>query len=202
MTFKLPDLPYRPDALEPFLSRATLETHHGKHHRAYVDKLNDLVAGTDYEGCTLQETVVRAHTEGNRDVFNNAAQALNHSFLWESMSPDGGGAPTGPLSDAIDAAFGGLDGFQEAFRKAATGQFGSGWAWLVMDSGGLRVTATDDADTPIVQGVQPVLTLDVWEHAYYLDYRNERGRYVDTFLSDCANWQFAARNFAAVPKAA
>lgn len=202
MSFELPELPYRSDALEPFLSQRTLETHHGKHHKGYINKLNDLVKGTEYSDMSLQQVVMKAHGDGNLAVFNNAAQSLNHGFLWESMSPDGGGSPAGPLSDAIDAAFGDLNGFQEAFKQAALSQFGSGWIWLVMDSGGLRIMQTGNADTPILRGQQPLLTLDVWEHAYYLDYKNDRGQYVDTYLSDCINWAFAAQNFDAVKAAA
>lgn len=197
MTFKLPDLPYRTDALEPFLSKQTLETHHGKHHQGYINKLNKLIADTDYQGLSLHEIVVKSGEKGDTAVFNNAAQSLNHSFLWESMSPEGGTTPVGPLGDAIDAAFGDLNGFQKAFKSAAVSQFGSGWVWLVTDSDGLRIMQTGNADTPIQHGVQPLLTLDVWEHAYYLDYKNDRGQYVDSFLSDRINWAFAARNFEA-----
>lgn len=202
MSFELPDLPYRSDALEPFLSQQTLETHHGKHHRGYVNKLNKLVEGTDYQDMSLHQVIMKAHNDGDQAVFNNAAQALNHSFLWESMSPEGGDSPAGPLGDAIDAAFGDLNGFHEAFKKAALSQFGSGWIWLVVDSGGLQIMQTGNADTPITRGEQPLLTLDVWEHAYYLDYKNDRGKYVDTFLSDRVNWAFAAKNFNAIQVAA
>tara|TARA_R110000782_G_scaffold28147_1_gene70725 strand:- start:695 stop:1303 length:609 start_codon:yes stop_codon:yes gene_type:complete len=202
MTFELPDLPYSADALEPFLSQQTLETHHGKHHRGYVEKLNKLIDGTEYQGLSLHEIVVRAKEKGDTAIFNNAAQSLNHSFLWESMSPDGGNSPVGPLGDAIDAAFGSQKGFQEAFKAKALSQFGSGWVWLVVDSGGLKIVQTGNADTPIQHGLQPILTLDVWEHAYYLDYKNDRGRYVDSFLSDRVNWAFAARNFESIKAAA
>lgn len=202
MQFELPELPYRSDALEPFLSKETLETHHGKHHRAYVNKLNKLIADTDYQGLSLHEVAIKASEKGDTAIFNNAAQALNHSFLWESMSPEAGSTPVGPLADAIDASFGSLSEFQAAFKAAATSQFGSGWVWLVVDSGGLRIVTTGNADTPIQRGVQPLLTLDVWEHAYYLDYKNDRGQYVDTFLSDRVNWAFAARNFEAIKVAA
>lgn len=202
MTVELPDLPYRSDALEPFLSQMTMETHHGKHHKGYVDKLNKLIDGTDYQDMSLHQIIMKSHSDGDTAVFNNAAQALNHSFLWESMSPEGGGSPSGPLGDATDAAFGDLNGFQKAFRKAAVSQFGSGWVWLVLDSGGLRIMQTGNADTPILRGEQPLLVLDVWEHAYYLDYKNDRGQYVDTFLSDRINWTFAARNYEAFKVAA
>lgn len=196
MTFKLPELPYRSDALEPFLSKTTLETHHGKHHQSYINKLNKLIAGTDYEGLSLNEVVLKAREKGDTAIFNNAAQSLNHSFLWESMTPESS-TPVGPLGDAIDAAFGDQSGFQKAFKAAAVSQFGSGWIWLVADAGGLQIVQTGNADTPILHGLQPLLTLDVWEHAYYLDYKNDRGQYVDSFLSDRVNWAFAARNFEA-----
>ena len=203
MTIELPDLPYRTDALEPFLSKETLETHHGKHHQGYVNKLNKGIAGTAYEGQPLNEIVLQSHASDDRSVFNNAAQVLNHNFLWESMSPDGGGRPTGPLSDAIDAAFGDFNAFSKAFKDAALAHFGSGWVWLVReDASTLKIVDTHDAETPMVQGLQPLLTLDVWEHAYYLDYKNERGRYLDAFLSDCANWAFAARQFEGLSAAA
>ncbi|HNP62823.1 MAG TPA: superoxide dismutase [Woeseiaceae bacterium] len=202
MTFELPELPYRADALEPFLSKQTLDTHHGKHHRGYINKLNELIDGTDYQDLSLQEIVVRAKENGDTAIFNNAAQSLNHGFLWESMSPDGGSPPAGPLGDAIDAAFGNLKGFKEAFKAKALTQFGSGWVWLVVDSGGLKIVQTGNADTPVQHGVQPILTLDVWEHAYYLDYKNDRGGYVDSFLSDRVNWAFAARNFESIKAAA
>ena len=203
MAIDFPDLPYSSDALEPFLSKETLETHHGKHHRAYVGKLNTLIEGTEYADRTLSEIVLEAYARCDTAIFNNAAQALNHSFLWDSMSPDGGGQPTGPLGDAIDAAFGDFSEFSLAFRNAASAHFGSGWVWLVFDaSGSLKIVTTGNADTPILGSTQPLLTLDVWEHAYYLDYKNDRGRYIDAFLSDYANWQFAARQFQGVPAAA
>lgn len=195
MTYKLPELPYPTDGLSPFLSKETLETHYEKHHRGYVRKLDKLVEGTTYAGQSMQDTVLLAHSSEDTGVFNNAAQILNHTFLWNSMSPDGGGAPSGPLAGAIETSFGSRDKFDEAFRKAASSRFGSGWVWLVMDGEHLRVISTGDADTPIVRGMVPLLTLDVWEHAYYLDYKNERARYVDAFLSDAVNWSFAADNF-------
>ncbi len=202
MTFELPKLPYRADALEPFLSKQTLETHHGKHHRGYIDKLNKLIDGTEYQDLSLHEIVVAAKEKGDTGIFNNAAQSLNHGFLWESMSPDGGVAPVGPLGDAIDAAFGSIEGFKDAFKTKAVSQFGSGWVWLVVDAGRLAIVQTGNADTPIQRGLQPILTLDVWEHAYYLDYKNDRGGYVDSFLSDRVNWAFAAQNYESAKAAA
>ncbi len=198
MTFELPELPYGADALEPFLSKKTLETHHGKHHQGYINNLNKLIADSDYQGLSLHEIVIKAHEKGDTGIFNNAAQSLNHGFLWKSMSPEGGNAPDGPLGDAIDAAFGDLNGFQKAFKSAAVSQFGSGWVWLVADSDGLRIMQTGNADTPIQHGVQALLTLDVWEHAYYLDYKNDRAQYVDSFLNGRVNWTFAERNFKAI----
>ena len=203
MTIELPDLPYRTDALEPFLSRETLETHHGKHHQGYVNKLNKGIEGTAYAGQPLNEIVLQSHANGDRSIFNNAAQVLNHNVLWESMSPEGGGRPTGPLGDAIDAAFGDFTAFSKAFKDAALGHFGSGWVWLVReDASTLKIVDTHDAETPIVQGLQPLLTVDVWEHAYYLDYKNDRGRYLDAFLGDCANWAYAARRLEELSAAA
>ncbi len=192
MNIKLPELPYDIDALAPHVSARTLEYHHGKHHRAYVDKLNKAIKDTGYEQLSLESIISRSHGTTHRNVYRNAAQAWNHGFLWHSMSPTGGSAPGGRLKKMLDSSFGDLDGFTKAFKKAATGQFGSGWAWLVNDKGKLKVIATDDADTPLVLDQKPLLTLDVWEHAYYLDYQNDRGAYVDTFLKHLINWKFAA----------
>ncbi len=197
MSIEFPDLPYAGDALEPHVSAQTLEFHHGKHHRAYVDKLNAAIAGTDYEGHTLEAIISAAHDAADGAVFNNAAQAWNHTFLWHSMSPSGGGEPGGALADAINARFGSLDGFRDEFRKAALGQFGSGWAWLVQTPDGLEIATTGNAETPLTDGLTPLLTLDVWEHAYYLDYQNKRDTYIDAFLDRLINWDFAARNFSA-----
>jgi Fe-Mn family superoxide dismutase len=197
MSIEFPALPYAPDALEPHISARTFEFHHGKHHKAYVDKLNAAIAGTDYESHSLEQIIAAAHEASDNGVFNNAAQAWNHTFLWHSMSPNGGGAPTGALADAINEKFGDLDAFKAAFKAAAMGQFGSGWAWLVRDGDGVDIVTTGNADTPLVHGTKPLLTLDVWEHAYYLDYQNKRDAYVDVFLNDLVNWDFAADNFAA-----
>jgi Fe-Mn family superoxide dismutase len=197
MSIEFPDLPYAADALEPHVSARTFEYHHGKHHKAYVDKLNAAIAGTAYESQSLEEIIEAAYKASDKGVFNNAAQAWNHTFLWHSMSPKGGGAPTGELADAINARFGDLDAFKAAFKAAAMGQFGSGWAWLIRTGDGVDIVTTGNADTPLVNGSKALLTLDVWEHAYYLDYQNKRDAYVDVFLNDLVNWEFAAQNFAA-----
>lgn len=194
MTFKLPELPYDAKALEPHISARTLEYHHGKHHQSYVDSLNEIIDGKPYARMNLYDIVREAGASNDADLFNNAAQSWNHDFLWKSMSPDGGGEPEGKLAELVDAAFGGADGFRQAFKDAATGEFGSGWAWLTLENGKLSVGSTTDAQTPIVRGVRPLLTLDVWEHAYYLDYQNERDRYVDAFLEHLINWEFARSN--------
>jgi Fe-Mn family superoxide dismutase len=195
MSIQLPDLPYAGDALEPHVSAQTLEFHHGKHHKAYVDKLNAAISGTDYEGKSLEAVVAAAHSAGDTGIFNNAAQTWNHTFLWHSMSPSGGGEPSGALADAINKKFGSLAEFKEAFKAAAMGQFGSGWAWLVRTADGVDIVTTGNADTPLVNGATPLMTLDVWEHAYYLDYQNKRDAYIDTFLSELVNWDFAAKNY-------
>ena len=199
MPIEFPALPYAIDALEPHVSVRTFEYHHGKHHKAYVDKLNAAIAGTDYAEQSLEEIIAAAHGAGDTGVFNNAAQAWNHTFLWHSMSPDGGGSPSEDLADAINERFGDLAGFREAFRAAALGQFGSGWAWLVGTGNGVDIETTGNADTPLTGDSTPLLTLDVWEHAYYLDYQNKRDAYIDAFLDELVNWEFAAANFAAAP---
>jgi Fe-Mn family superoxide dismutase len=197
MSIQLPDLPYAADALEPHVSARTFEFHHGKHHKAYVDKLNAAIEGTDYASQSLEEIIAASNKASDTAVFNNAAQTWNHTFLWHSMSPNGGGAPTGDLADAINEKFGDFDAFKTAFKNAAMGQFGSGWAWLVQTGDGVDIVTTGNADTPLVHGTTPLLTLDVWEHAYYLDYQNKRDAYIDVFLDKLANWDFAAQNFAA-----
>lgn len=194
MSFELPDLPYERDALEPHVSARTLEYHHGKHHKAYVDKLNAAIEGSDYAHMSLEDIIAKSEQAGDNGVFNNAAQAWNHDFLWKSMSPGGGGAPQGALMEAIEASFGGLDAFKKQFKDAAMGQFGSGWAWLVSDSGRLAITSTPNAKTPLTGRATPLLTLDVWEHAYYLDFQNRRDSYIDSFLDHLVNWDFAASN--------
>jgi Fe-Mn family superoxide dismutase len=196
MAIELPNLPYAGDALEPHISARTLEFHHGKHHNAYVDKLNAAIKDTEYAGKSLEEIIAGSEAASNAGIFNNAAQVWNHTFLWHSMSPHGGGDPTGALADAIGAKFGDMDGFRDAFKKAAMGQFGSGWAWLVRTGDGVDIVTTANAETPLTGDATPLLTLDVWEHAYYLDYQNKRDTYIDAFLKELVNWDFAAENYA------
>ena len=195
MSIELPDLPYAADALEPHVSAETLGFHHGKHHKAYVDKLNAAIGGTQYEGQALETIIAASHEAADAGVFNNAAQIWNHTFLWNSMSPDGGGEPEGALAEAINASFGDLAGFREKFKASAMGQFGSGWTWLVSKGGKLDIMSTGNAETPLTDGITALLTLDVWEHAYYLDYQNRRDAYIDAFLGELINWEFAAQNF-------
>ena len=197
MSIDFPALPYATNALEPHVSARTLEHHHGKHHKGYVDKLNNAIAGTAHEGQSLEAIITAAHAASDTGVFNNAAQSWNHTFLWSSMSPTGGGDPSGPLADAIVDRFGSVQRFRDDFKAAALAQFGSGWAWLVRTDAGLDIVSTGNADTPLVHGVTPLLTLDVWEHAYYLDYQNKRDAYVDVFLTNLISWDFAAENYAA-----
>jgi Fe-Mn family superoxide dismutase len=194
MTIELPTLPFGYDALEPHISRATMETHHGKHHKAYVDKTNALIAGTPLENAPLEEIVrSAAGSKKARALFNNSAQAWNHGFFWKSLRPDGG-EPQGEVRAAIERSFKSFDRFADTFAKTAGSQFGSGWTWLVKDGEKVKVVATSNADTPIVRGKTPLLVLDVWEHAYYLDYRNRRADYVQAFLRSLANWEFAESN--------
>ena len=198
MAHTLPALPYGLDALEPNISRSTLEFHHGKHHAAYVTNLNNLVAGTDLEGKNLEETITAVAGDSSKaGVFNNAAQVWNHSFYWQCMKPGGGGQPSGALADKINADFGSYEAFVEQFKTAGATQFGSGWAWLVLDNGTLKVTKTANADLPLAHGQKALLTMDVWEHAYYLDYQNRRPDYMTTFLEKLVNWDFVAANLAA-----
>jgi len=198
MAHTLPALPYGLDALEPNISRSTLEFHHGKHHAAYVTNLNNLVAGTDLEAKSLEDTITAvAGDAGKAGVFNNAAQVWNHSFYWQCMKPGGGGQPTGALADKINADFGSYEAFVEQFKTAGATQFGSGWAWLVLDGGTLKVTKTANADLPLAHGQKALLTMDVWEHAYYLDYQNRRPDYMTTYLEKLVNWDFVAANLAA-----
>lgn len=190
MAFTLPALPYALDALEPHISKETLEFHYGKHHQTYVTNLNNLVAGTAQESASLEE-VVRSSSGG---VFNNAAQVWNHTFYWNSLSPKGGGEPTGALLDAINAKWGSVAAFKEAFNKSAAGNFGSGWTWLVKKAdGSLDIVNTSNAATPLTTTDVPLLTCDVWEHAYYIDYRNARPKYLENFWN-LVNWDFAAAN--------
>ncbi len=193
MSYELPALPYARDALEPVISAETIDFHYGKHHQAYVTNLNNLVPGTEHEGKTLEELVLT--TSGG--LFNNAAQVWNHTFYWNGLSPDGGGAPAGALGDAIASTFGGFDAFKEQFIKSGIGNFGSGWTWLVKNAdGGLAIVNTDDAESPLTSGQTPLLTIDVWEHAYYIDYRNARPKYLDEIWK-LVNWDFVAANFEA-----
>lgn len=191
MTITLPELPYAQNALEPHITANTLSFHYGKHHNAYVTNLNKLVVGTEFENAGLEDIVKKS----SGPIFNNAAQVWNHTFYWHSMQPNGGGEPTGKLAAKIKEDFGSFDKFKEEFTAAATTQFGSGWAWLVKDkTGKLKVTKTSNAETPITTGDTPLLTIDVWEHAYYLDFQNRRPDYIATFLNSLANWEFAAGN--------
>jgi Fe-Mn family superoxide dismutase len=188
---ELPKLPYPENALEPHISAETLKFHHGKHHASYVEKLNKDIGGTEFESATLEDIIERA----SGPLFNNGAQVWNHNFYWKCMSPDGGGRPDNELASAIDDNFGNFESFKERFKKAATTNFGSGWTWLVKTgSGELDIVNTDDAGNPMRDGLQPLLTCDVWEHAYYIDYRNARPDYVDAFWN-LVDWDFVAANY-------
>ena len=194
MPFTLPALPYARDALGPHISEETLNYHYGRHHQAYVDNLNKLVDGTDLADAGLEE-VIRASAGSKPGVFNNAAQVWNHTFYWHSMKPGGGGEPTGAVADGIKDSFGDYKSFRKAFSEAGATQFGSGWAWLVSKGGKLEVRKTANAETPLTEdGVTPLLTMDVWEHAYYLDFQNARPKYIETFLDNLVNWDFANQN--------
>ncbi|HMX66049.1 MAG TPA: Fe-Mn family superoxide dismutase [Microthrixaceae bacterium] len=190
MAFELPPLPYAQDALAPHISPETLEYHYGKHHQTYVTNLNKLVEGTEFENAPLEDVILKS----DGGLFNNSAQVWNHTFYWNSMSPNGGGAPTGAVADAIDGAFGSYDDFKAKFAEAATTQFGSGWAWLVDNGSGLEIMKTSNADLPMKHGAKALLTIDVWEHAYYIDFRNARPNYISTFLDSLVNWDFVAQN--------
>jgi superoxide dismutase, Fe-Mn family len=201
MAFTLPPLPYPKEALEPHMSAKTLDFHHGKHHKTYVDTLNKLVAENSLDGKTLEQLITSTHRdEAKAAVFNNAAQVWNHTFFWSCMKPGGGGKPSGDLAKAIDSDLGGYDKFATEFKTAATTQFGSGWAWLVVDAGKLKVIKTPNAVDPVAGGQTALLTCDVWEHAYYLDYQNRRPDFVQAFLDHLVNWEFAAANFAKARK--
>jgi len=191
MSFELPDLPYPRTALDPHISGETLDYHHGKHHASYVEKLNKLVKESDIPATTL-EGIIKQTKSGS--LFNNAAQVWNHTFYWNSMSPDGGGDPSGDIADMINSAFGSADGFRKEFSDTATSNFASGWTWLVKDGDSLKIVNTDDAETPVTSDATPLLTLDVWEHAYYLDRQNKRGDYVDAWLENLVNWEHASAN--------
>jgi Fe-Mn family superoxide dismutase len=192
MAFTLPNLPYPKDALAPHTSAETLEYHHGKHHNAYVTKLNELIAGKPEETKSLEDII--KGSEVGTPLFNNAAQHWNHTFFWSCMKPKGGGEPTGDVAAAITRDFGSFAKFKEEFAAAATTQFGSGWAWLINDGGKLSIMKTGNADLPLKHGKKALLTIDVWEHAYYIDYRNARPKFIETFLTSLANWDFASEN--------
>jgi Fe-Mn family superoxide dismutase len=191
MSLILPDLPYAKNALEPHISARTLEFHHDKHHKTYVDTGNKLIAGTDLENLDAEAIVKKVVGDASKvGIFNNAAQTWNHSFYWQCMKANGGGKPTGQIAPKIDADFGSYEKFAEELKNAGLTQFGSGWAWLVLKNGKLEITKTPNADTPIAHGVKPLLVVDVWEHAYYLDYQNRRADYLQTFIDKLINWDF------------
>jgi len=194
-THVLPSLPYKDDALDPVISARTISFHYGKHHKGYVDNLNKLVAGSKFANLPLEKII--AETTGKADktaILNNAAQAWNHAFYWRSLRPKGGGEPPAVLKQKIEASFGSLDACKKELATMAMAQFGSGWAWLVLDGDKIRMVKTGNADTPMTTGIKPLLTIDVWEHAYYLDYQNQRAVYVDAVIDKLINWDFAAEN--------
>ena len=192
MAHTLPALPFAQDALAPHISAETFEYHYGKHHQAYVTNLNNLIPGTEFENMALEDIIKKS----SGGVYNNAAQIWNHTFFWNSLKPNGGGAPAGKLADAINAKWGSFDAFKEAFTKSAVGNFGSSWTWLVKKADGtVDIVNTGAAGTPLTTGDTALLTIDLWEHAYYIDYRNARPKFVETFLNHLANWDFAAKNF-------
>ncbi len=196
----LPPLPYADTALEPVISSNTLSFHYGKHHKAYVDNLNKLVKGTEFESATLDKIIIE--TAGKPDkapLFNNAAQSWNHTFYWNSLKGNGGGKPGGKIAQMIDAAFGSYDNFRKEFSATTVSQFGSGWGWLVLDGGALKVVKTGNAEVPFTKGQKPLLTIDVWEHAYYLDHQNKRAAYVDGVINKLLNWSFAEQNLESAP---
>ena len=193
MEHTLPPLPYAMDALAPHISKETFKYHYGKHHQAYVTNLNNLIKGTEFESAGLEDIVKKS----SGGLFNNSAQVWNHTFFWSSMKPNGGGAPTGALADAINKKWRSFDEFKKAFQTSAVGNFGSGWTWLVKKpDGSVDIVNTSNAATPLTTDNKALLTIDVWEHAYYVDYRNARPKFVETFLASLANWDFAAKNFA------
>ncbi len=197
MAFPLPDLPFADTALEPHMSKATLDLHHGKHHRGYATKLAELVAGTPFADMTLEQVVRKSHGDAKATaVFNNAAQHLNHSFFWTCMTP-GGSKPTKALVDALTKDFGSFDKFKEEFVAAGLGQFGSGWVWLVENKGKLEIVKTGNAETPVASGLKPIIVADVWEHAYYVDYQNRRADYLKVFVENLADWAAASKRLEA-----
>ncbi len=195
MAIKLPELPYAKDALAPYISANTLDFHYGKHHKAYVDNLNKLIAGTDLEEKSLEEIIkIAAKDSAKAGIFNNAAQVWNHSFYWQCLKKSGGGTPTGAIAAKINATWGSYDKFAEELKNAGVTQFGSGWAWLVLEGNQLKITKTANADTPLAHGQKPLLTIDVWEHAYYLDYQNRRPDYLSAVIQNLINWDFVNGN--------
>jgi Fe-Mn family superoxide dismutase len=191
MALTLPDLPYSKDALDPYISAKTLEFHHGKHHKAYVDNGNKLIAGTEFENLDPEAIIKKVVGDASKaGIFNNVGQTWNHSFFWKGMKPGGGGRPTGPVAQKIEADFGSYEKFAEELKNAGITQFGSGWAWLVLKNGKLEIMKTANADTPVAHGIKPLLTVDVWEHAYYLDYQNRRPDFLQAFIDHLINWDF------------
>lgn len=195
MPVSLPSLPYDENALAPHISHKTMAVHYGKHHAGYVQKLNDRIAGTDYADMGLEAIIQISHAAEEAGVFNNAAQIWNHMFFWDSMRPSGGGEPSGSLAQAMKTSFGSYSEFREAFVAAGTGQFGSGWVWLVSDGGKLSIATTSNAGSPLLEDRVPLLTCDVWEHAYYLDYQNGRRSFLEAFVDALVNWEFAEQQF-------
>lgn len=194
-SFELPPLPYKDDALSPVISANTIGFHYGKHHKGYVDKLNTLAKGTEFESLSLEQVVLQSWKKKNTAIFNNAAQIWNHNFYWNSMKPNGGGKPSGKLLDKINQSFESVEQCKKFLSLTALDQFGTGWAWLVADNKGkLSVIKTEDAELPLTQGLKPLLTIDVWEHAYYLDHQNRRADYVNAVIDKLLNWEFAAKN--------
>ena len=194
MTHQLPALPYAEDALAPHISKETIEYHYGKHHNTYVTNLNNLIKDTEYATLSLEDIIKKAPGGG---IYNNAAQVWNHTFFWNGIKPSGGGAPTGALADAINKKWGSFDAFKKAFQTSAAGNFGSGWTWLLKKAdGSVDIVNTGAAGNPLTTGDKPLLTVDVWEHAYYIDYRNQRPKYLEAFVNALVNWDFAAKNFA------
>ena len=195
MAFRLPELPYAKDALGDFMSAETLDFHHGKHHKAYVDKTNGMVGEKGLEGASLIEVVRTAKEKGDKGLFNNSAQLWNHSFFWQCLAPPQGQRPTGQLAERIDEDFGSTEALLAKLKEEAVGHFSNGWAWLVLDGDKLKITSLHDADSPVVyDGMKPLLTLDVWEHAYYIDYRNDRPGFAEKVLANLVNWEFVAKN--------
>ena len=193
MTFELPSLPYASDALAPYMSSETLDFHHGKHHQTYVTNLNNLVKDSDMQDASLEDIVIKSSKDASMaGIFNNAGQHWNHILFWQCMKPNGGGAMPSELENRINSDFGSVDQFKEAFVQAGTTQFGSGWAWLAIDNGKLVVTKSANASNPLVEGMKPILGCDVWEHSYYIDYRNKRPDYLKAFLDNLVNWEFVS----------